>query len=258
MYKILIGVPMYNCENQIGKVFQDLQVFLKNFKSLFFQIEQIIFLDNHSTDNSIGRIKSLMSSDSKFSVALNTENVGLGGSHKALFSYAQKNNFSHVAIVHGDHQANATELLALIQMSERHHFRTILGSRFSHLSRRTGYSKVRTLGNCALNLIYSIFLQRPIQDLGSGLNLFCVTELDLKLIEKFDDQFTFNMDLIIYLSRSETNLLYFPISWKSENEFSNAKIYRVGWITLLKIVNWTIYREKIWKGDAKPCIFKIV
>lgn len=250
MNKILIGVPMFNCQNQAIRVLNDLTYFLDNFRSNSFTVEQVIFLDNQSVDQTVSEVKSAILKSpyqKKIQVARNIENLGLGGSHKSLIQYSLEKKFTHLAIVHGDHQADAREFSNLITLSEKNNFCTVLGSRFDKKSSLVNYSKTRTFGNNALNIAYSFLLKRKITDLGSGLNFFSLKNLNFEKLLKFDNTFTFNMDLLLYLIKYQSDFLYEPISWKTEDEISNANSIIIGFNSILKVVRWTMLGEKIWK-----------
>ena len=258
MYRVIIGITMYNCADQIGKVYTSLKQFRLQFDSNIFSIEKIIFLDNQSRDNTVATIKELIIDDPLCCVGKNAENYGLGGSHKCLFLYAQSVQAQHVVIVHGDNQADAQELESIFKLSEMNNCCTVLGARFMKLKNLTGYSVLRTLGNRGLNLMYSLFLNQKVYDLGSGLNLFNISSLDLKQVLLFDDRFTFNMDLLIYILSRKIQVKFIPIKWRSEDEISNVKIFEVGQRALFKIIKWSLFKEKIWIGPLKKYIFKVV
>lgn len=249
---------MYNCADQISKVYTSLKQFRLQFDSNIYSIEKIIFLDNHSQDNTVGTIKELIKDDPLCSVGKNNENYGLGGSHKSLFLYAQSVQAQHVVIVHGDNQAEARELVNIFKLSELNNCCTVLGARFMDLKFLVGYSVLRTLGNRVLNLIYSFVLKQKIYDLGSGLNLFNISDINFERVLLFDDRFTFNMDLLIYLLNQKMQVKFVPITWRSEDEISNVKIFEVGQRALFKIIKWSLFKEKIWQGSLKKYIFKVV
>jgi len=238
--KILLAIPSYNCEKQIVRVLTS--VFEK--ADLLEKLSEIIVFDNQSTDQTLEVAKSWANehdTQNKLKVVKNYENYGLGGTHKVAFQYAKINSFSYVLIVHGDNQANPAEATELISLAEgRNETLHILGSRFMGGSRLHGYSLTRRLGNVALNLVYSLLTGRRIYDLGSGLNLFAVNAFDLERILTFDDGFTFNMDLLLDIVKFNQSFKYFPISWKTEDEISNARALSVGIRTLKKILLWRL------------------
>ncbi len=148
-------------------------------------------------------------------------------------------------ILHGDNQADISDLSSLWKVSLENNHCTVLGSRFADTRRLHGYSLLRTNGNRVLNILYTLLLGKNISDLGSGLNLFAKKDFNnAQVFLSFDDGFTFNMDLLIYLSQKSQPLFFCPISWKSEDEKSNASAFRVGWRALIKILTAKISMPK--------------
>ena len=90
MTKILVFIPMYNCENQIGRVIDQFTDEVKNY------INEVIIINNRSTDNGekivLEKLKK-QTIDLPIKLLRNNENYGLGGSHKVAFKYAIENNF---------------------------------------------------------------------------------------------------------------------------------------------------------------------
>ncbi len=239
--KILVFVPCYNCEIQIARTLKDLDGIL----SLSLPIQAIYVIDNQSPDASVKsalQTISQLTHKEKFKVYRNYENAGLGGSHKIAFSLANESEATHLLVFHGDHQASAEDIPALIQGSLAHNEITTLGSRFTDLSRLSGYSVVRKFGNLFLNLIYSVFTATGVSDLGSGLNLFKIQDLPNSDLQNFDNGFTFNMDLLLYLIRHKKAFQYISIKWSTVDQISNAHSIKVGLKTLSKLINWRLHR----------------
>jgi glycosyltransferase involved in cell wall biosynthesis len=259
---MIIMVPCYNCELQAVRVANAIDEFLTFFNSPELKIEKVIFIDNQSQDHTLQKLQSTfqgLKNTRLFATAQNEKNYGLGGSHKSLFSYALKKGIDFVAVVHGDNQANARELKRLIEVSLRHGGATVLGSRFSENSQLINYSKSRNIGNVYLNKLYSLLLAQKIEDLGSGLNMFNMQSFKDEVFLNFDDQFTFNMDVLIYLFSRKQNVQFCSISWKSEDETSNAFSLKVGWQSLAKIITWFFTKEKIWQNPQQQnYLFKMI
>ena len=192
--KILVFIPMYNCENQIGRVINQFKNEIKNY------INEVIIINNRSTDNGekvvLEKLKKL-NIDLPIKLLKNNENYGLGGSHKVAFKYAIENNFDYAIVLHGDDQGNINDILPYLKNKEYQKYDSFLGARFMKKSKIIGYSKFRTFGNRIYNSIFSIFLRKKIYDLGSGLNCYKVNTLKDNYYHKFPDSLLFNYCMVI-------------------------------------------------------------
>ena len=92
-------------------------------------------------------------------------------------------------------------------------------------SKRSNYSKIRTIYNYSLNSIFSLVLKNRISDLGSGLNLYLVNSLSNQSFWQLtSNNLTFNYDMLIQSYENHFKMHYFPIHWKQEDQISNVKI----------------------------------
>ncbi len=240
--KVAVAIPAFNCEFQIGRVLSELDPIL----SAYPQICSVFVIENRSADNTLSAaITSAESLENRQMIEIyqNPKNYGLGGTHKVALSLCKSMKISHLILLHGDHQASPGDISPLLERLARHPESHILGSRFMDLNRLSGYSRTRTLGNLALNFLYSLATGRKISDLGSGLNIFNVQTLDEKAYQQFDNSFTFNMDLLLHLVRAKLPFCYVPISWTTKDQISNAKTFQVGKKTLKKLVPWLLRIE---------------
>ncbi|HSX00909.1 MAG TPA: glycosyltransferase family 2 protein [Candidatus Saccharimonas sp.] len=234
--KILVAIPAYNCEKQIGRV-------LKGFdKKLLDRLERVIVIDDRGKDNTAEVAQKAIDElglAPKVQVVVNTQNLGLGGSHKMAFLYGEQMKADYVAILHGDDQAKTQELNELIDQAEKDpELGAVLGCRFMKGSRLSGYSWERIWGNRAINVLYSIVALRPSLDLGSGLNLFRLKDLADHRYLGFDSRMTFNIDLLLDYYSKGTKLLFYPISWSEEDQVSNARNMTIGKIAVRQLIKW--------------------
>ena len=109
-----------------------------------------------------------------------------------------------------------------------------LGSRFMPESRIKGYSTLRVVGNYGFNWLFSLVAGHKITDLGSGLNLYAVPPLANGYYKKFPDTLYFNDCMILALCHLKQKVLFFPISWREEDQVSNNKLTSFG-VSLLKL-----------------------
>lgn len=250
-----MAIPAYNCEKQIGRVLAGFD------KGLLDRVEKVVVIDNISSDGTVGAATQAakeIGSD-KIEIWQNERNYNLGGTHKVAFLNGEKLGMDYVAILHGDDQAKTEELHNLIDTAARHpELGAILGCRFMKGSKLTGYSWQRIWGNRAINLIYSIVAMRPSKDLGSGLNLFRLNDLADRRYLGFGDTITFNLDLLLDYYRKRTPLVFVPISWREEDQVSNARNFKVGYTAMKKLFLWRINKPDFAPHDASEYTSKRV
>ena len=249
MNKILVAIPCYNCEKQLPRVLKKIQASLSSL------VAEVLIVDNQSKDGTLKAAQQFLDENKtalKTTLLRNDRNYGLGGSHKVAFNYALQNGFDYVGIIHGDDQAEPQEFCDLAKAAEKDpSLDAVLGSRFMLSSTLKGYSKVRILGNLALNCLYSLASMDAVKDLGSGINLFKTAPLKDGLYLGFSDQFTFNMDLLLYYQHFRKKILFYPITWKEEDQVSNARNFSVGVQALKTLKSWKLGEAKT-SHDKKP------
>lgn len=219
--KILVFIPVYNCENQIVRV---LQQFDNEVSKYFHEIIVINNLSNDGTEKVI--IDYLKSSSPKLKVSLlrNKSNYSLGGSHKVAFDYALKNSFQYIVVLHGDDQGNIVDLVPYINNNEIAKYDSYLGSRFEPDSKLINYSRFRITGNKVMNFFISIMVFRKLTDLGSGLNIYKTEYLKSKFYMNFPNNLTFNVYMLLYGVFIKSAFAFFPLKWREEDQISNAKL----------------------------------
>lgn len=241
--KVLIAIPCYNCEKQISRVLTKIERILKSAEHIY----AIVVIDNRSNDQTVAVAKRTLEKI-KFSIPadvyVNEANYGLGGSHKVAFKLCQKYMCDYLAILHGDDQANPDDLIRLVKAAVINKEQTVLGSRFMAENTLTNYSPTRRRGNKALNLLYSLLTLTSVEDLGSGLNLFYTKPITPQILDNCDNDFTFNMDLLLNLIKHKIKFIYRPIFWKSEDEISNAKAFDVGYKSAMKVLKWRFGKDQ--------------
>lgn len=141
------------------------------------------------------------------------------------FAYALARGFDYVIVLHGDDQADIHDLLPLLRSGACANFDCCLGARFSRGARLRGYSALRTFGNIVYNMLFSVVTGKAIYDLGSGLNLYHTRMLADDFYRKFPDNLTFNYCMIMAASHYRQRVMFFPISWREEDQVSNVKLF---------------------------------
>ena len=231
MSKLLIFIPCYRCENQIERVILKLKESKLD--------ASVLLIDNISPDRTLQKAQAALDMNfiSPAVILKNSANYNLGGSHKVAFNYALKHGFSHVIVLHGDDQADLRDLITLIDAKYHLQYDCLLGSRFHPDSRLKGYSTLRIFGNKVLNLFCSLVCSTQISDMGSGLNMYSAHFLKDSRYLTFPNDLTFNISLLFHSFLAGYKVCFFPISWREEDQVSNAKIF-----TQMKIILSTIIK----------------
>ena len=218
--RILLFIPAYNCEKQITRVLNSLDLRVMSF------IDEVIVINNRSTDGTEQAVKDFMKLRWSMPVKLleNEENYGLGGSHKVAFEYAIKNGFDYVIVLHGDDQGNIADFLPVLKKKIYKHYDCVLGARFMLQSRLLGYSRFRTFGNIIYNFLFAFAIKQRVFDLGSGLNMYSVDMLKDRFYYRFPDNLMFNYCMVMAIGYYNQVVRFYPISWKETDQVSNVKM----------------------------------
>jgi glycosyltransferase involved in cell wall biosynthesis len=226
--RILLFIPAYNCAPQIPRVLEQ----LRGLPAATFA--EVLVVDNHSKDGTreaaIAAAQTLRAP--RIQVVQNSDNYGLGGSHKSAFAYAAANGFTHVAVLHGDDQGKVSDLLPVLEAGLHRRFDACLGSRFMKGARLKNYSAFRVFGNHVFNALFTVTSGRRITDLGSGLNIFGRRVFEDPGVLRYSDDLRFNCYLLLGLVSGNKTFRFFPIQWSEEDQISNVKMFSQSMRTL--------------------------
>lgn len=239
-HKILLFIPMYNCEKQIARVLGQLTDEVCSYLS------EVIIVNNKSTDSGEQVVENYLTEKPlpiKASLLRNNDNYGLGGSHKVAFQYAMDHGFDYVILLHGDDQGDISNILPYLKNKEYANYDCFLGARFMKGSSLQGYSKFRTFGNKVYNLLFTIGCGYKVYDLGSGLNMYNVNILKDKFYEKYKDNLMFNYCMVMGSAYYKHSIKFFPIIWREDDQVSNVKMVNQA-ITVLKLLGSFILSKK--------------
>ncbi len=243
--RILIFIPCYNCESQIGRVIAKLAALPSGF------FDEILVVDNISRDATVETANAAFASFGmeNWKVVRNRENYNLGGSHKVAFDYAVSEGFTHVIVLHGDDQADIADFVAPINAGLHRDYDSLLGARFMRGAQLKGYSLYRTLGNYGLNAVCGMLSRRWIADQGSGLNMYSTRYLASGFYRDFDNTLIFPNTMFLYGVFSRSRYRFVPISWREEDQSSNARAVQQA----IRVIKLAMAPRKIMQmAAAKP------
>jgi dolichol-phosphate mannosyltransferase len=245
--RILVFIPCYNCERQIGRVLRQFEPIPRG------TFHEILVVDNRSRDRTASVAAAALSSAGSIRarVVRNSENYGLGGSHKAAFAYAARQGHSHVVVLHGDDQGSVEEVLPILRAGDHHRFDACLGARFMRGSRLIGYSRLRRLGNRVFNALFSAAVGHRVYDLGSGLNIFGTEAFANASAVRFPDDLRFNVHLLLSLYDRDLRVSYFPISWREDDQVSNVRMLSQALRTATAAGEYVVRREHLRSSEHR-------
>lgn len=230
--KILVFIPMYNCQSQIPRVLAQLED-----PRVAARVNGVLCVDNRSGDGTRdAALAGLARLDVKQKMLLhNDDNYGLGGSHKVAIQTARTEGYTHLIVLHGDDQGSIADILPYLEDGSFKETDFLMGARFMKGSRLEGYSVLRTLANHVFNTIFSVISGGRLYDLGSGLNLFSLAAFKDDFHLRYADDLTFNYYLILGVVHKSFGLRFFPLTWREDDQVSNARLARMGG-QLLRII----------------------
>ena len=255
--KVLVFIPMYNCERHIPRV---LDKFNESVREL---VTEILIVDNGSTDNSLDTCREATDklSGVKSILVQNESNYGLGGSHKVAFNYAIEKAYDYVIVLHGDDQGDIRDVVPHLREGRHREVDCLLGARFMKGSRLVNYSWFRTFGNYVFNCVFSAVSGRVLYDLGSGLNVYKTSFLKSHFYLKFPNALTFNYYMILYTVAVGASFRFFPLTWREEDQVSNVKLARQTLRMLEVLWMFTFARRRFmneWHRPAQDYNFNVV
>lgn len=253
MDRILLFIPMYNCEKQIVRVLDQLN------EEVCRYLSEVIIVNNRSTDHGEQAVQKYLSEKPlRIPVKLlrNDDNYGLGGSHKVAFDYARNHQFDYLIVLHGDDQGDIANILPYLKKKTYRKYDCFLGARFMRGSRLQGYSKFRTFGNFVYDILFSIGVGKKIYDLGSGLNMYRVGILKNKFYFKYKDNLMFNYCMILGSAYYKHRIRFFPIVWREDDQVSNVKMVNQAVIVLKLLASYIVNKKKFVAAEHRDRVIE--
>jgi glycosyltransferase involved in cell wall biosynthesis len=237
----MVFIPAYRCEKQIGRV-------LAQFTPAIAQrFAEIVVVENRSPDGTLEAARLGLAAIEGCPVTLlqNDENYSLGGSHKVAFNYCLAKGYDYLVVLHGDDQGRISDILPYLEDGNFERYDCLLGARFMPGSQLNGYSILRIIGNYVFNAVATCLTGRLIYDLGSGLNLYKATALAGNYYLNFPNFLLFNEYMLLYFTDQKKSLKFFPISWREEDQASNAKLFSIARSLFSIFFNYAFRRRRL-------------
>ena len=242
-------IPCFNEETQIKTVVDNLPEYVDN----------IVIIDDKSTDNTVNIIKELKNNNEKITAILHEKNKGVGAAISSGYKWSRDNNIDVAVVMAGDNQMDPKDLPEILNPVVNGHADYSKGNRLFSGEAYEKIPTIRYLGNSILSLFTKIASGYwHIADSQSG-----YTAINKKMLNtiKWDDMYNRYgqpNDLLVSLNIYDAivrDVHIEPVYGVGEK--SGIKIYKViftiGWLLLKSFLRRM--KQKYVIRDFHPLIF---
>jgi len=187
---------------------------------------EVLVVDDASEDRTfeIGREYQARHPEIQLTVLRNTLNQGYGGNQKVGYSYAVKEGFDFVAMVHGDGQYAPEELPRLMRPLCEGEAEAVFGSRM--MSRfgalRGGMPLYKFVGNKILTRVQNALLGTHFSEFHSGYRIYSIAALKRIRFELNSNDFHFDTEITLQLLNAGQRIRELPIPTYYGDEISRV------------------------------------
>ena len=223
MKGLSIVIPVYNEENEIGKVIGTLKAVVEKEPSGC----EIIVVNDGSTDGT----KNVLDGETGIMVIDNTVNMGYGASLKRGIDSAK---YELIAIADADNTYPVEVITELARLMDN--FDMVIGERKKIAYPRFNWIKQR--GRDAMDFLCSYLVGHRIPDINSGLRVF-KKDMALRFKDRLCDRFSFTTSLTLLSFFNGYKVSYIPIDYClfPAQRKTKVRIWKDGWRTLLMVIS---------------------
>jgi glycosyltransferase involved in cell wall biosynthesis len=219
--RVLVFVIAYEAESSLASVLDRIP------RELFERFAcEILVVDDHSTDRTfdIGAEYRRAHPDVPMVVLRNGVNQGYGGNQKVGYSYAIRNGFDFVAMVHGDGQYAPEELPRLLAPLVAGEADAVFGSRMltAFGALEGGMPLYKFVGNRVLSRFQNFALRTTFSEFHSGYRIYSVPALAAVRFDLNSNDFHFDTEIIIELLQAGRRIVELPIPTYYGDEISRV------------------------------------
>jgi len=214
---IAIVIPCYRVKDQILGVV----------KGIGPEVGKIYVVDDACPEGSGQFVKDNIS-DPRVSVIIHTKNKGVGGAVKTGYRKALEDNARIIVKLDGDGQMNPLLIRKLVEPIRNKNADYVKGNRFYDLGSLRKMPGLRKFGNAILSFINKMVSGYwNVMDPTNGFTAISAVALKNLPLDKIDDRFFFEQDMLFRLSTIRAVVVDYPMNAEYDQENSNLKIRNV-------------------------------
>lgn len=214
---VAVVVPCYRVKNQILDVLS----------AIGLEVDLIFVVDDCCPENS-GQYVESQASDPRIKVIYHEKNLGVGGAVKTGYEAAAEAGACIMVKLDGDGQMNPELIPRFIKPLQEQRADYVKGNRFFDLDTLMKMPRLRLIGNSGLSLINKVvngYWQT--MDPTNGFTAIHVRALKVLPLDKIDNRYFFESDMLFRLGIGRAVVLDMPMSAHYADEQSSLKISRV-------------------------------
>jgi dolichol-phosphate mannosyltransferase len=218
-FKIGIVIPCYNVKSQILEVL----------KNINYSIINHVYLIDDKCPQKTGEYINGVYKNSKLKVIFLKKNRGVGGASKIGFNYALNDKCDLIIKMDGDGQHNPQELKKFIKLFLKNNYCYIKGFRdFAKFRNFFQTPIIRIIGNFILTFFLRIHTKNfQLKDVVNGYFAIPSNVLNKINIRKISNDFFFEQDLILQISRLKFNIYETKIETIYDVSESNLNVNKI-------------------------------
>ena len=243
MNKIGILVVAYNAESTIESTLSRIP------KDFVANIHSILISDDKSKDlTSIKASNYAKSSELPIEIVVQPINLGYGGNQKFGYSWAIRNDWEIVVLLHADGQYAPEFIAQIIDPLITNNADAVFGSRMIDKkdALRGGMPKYKWIGNQILTFIQNKLTRQNFSEWHSGYRAYKVGALKDINLGSLSNGFRFDTQIILQLLAANKRIVEIPIP-----TFYGDEVSHVNGIEYAREIIWDTFRHRLKYGVSK-------
>ncbi len=243
MSKIGILVVAYNAESTIESTLSRIP------KDFVANIHSILISDDKSKDlTSIKASNYAKSSELPIEIVVQPINLGYGGNQKFGYSWAIRNDWEIVVLLHADGQYAPEFIAQIIDPLITNNADAVFGSRMINKkdALRGGMPKYKWIGNQILTFIQNKLTRQNFSEWHSGYRAYKVVALKDINLGSLSNGFRFDTQIILQLLAANKRIVEIPIP-----TFYGDEVSHVNGIEYAREIIWDTLRHRLKYGVSK-------
>jgi len=242
-HKVVVVMPAYNASMTLKKTLNEVPMDI---------VDEIVLVDDCSSDDTVSVAKSLGIKH----IVKHEKNKGYGGNQKSCYKKALELEADIVIMLHPDYQYTPKLIRAMSSVIADGNYKVVFGSRILGKGALKGGMPIyKYIANRILTLFQNIAMSQKLSEYHTGYRAFHKDVLNAISIEKNDDDFIFDNQMIAQIFAKDFEICEITCPTKyfeeaSSINFSRSAKYGIGvlWVSIqYRLMKWGILNPEYLK-----------